>query len=172
MLFNFAAPLFDFRTTASFDREKERAQRQKDRRFVEDSLEVRLARLCMAGKLNGFTDYQLAVLVMPKLKAEVGMKSLESSELWILPGKKKKLLSVILFVLFLIAVLGSLFILCTPCQRYSRMLGRRVLFKVRSFKEMSCFNSFVLAWALLGLAGSLLQSLLSAQRLWAFLGHS
>lgn len=145
MLFNFAAPLFDFRTTASFDREKERAQRQKDRRFVEDSLEVRLARLCMAGKLNGFTDYQLAVLVMPKLKAEVGIKSLESSESWILPGKKKKLLSVILFVLFLIAVLGSLFILCTPCQRYSRMLGRRALFKVKSFKEMSCFNSFVLA---------------------------
>lgn len=136
-MFNFLSTLFDYQSSLNLVKfyQNKKAQAEKNRHFV-DNFEVRLARLCMTGKVNGFTDYQMALQVLPKLKAKLedsqdnlNVHSWRSN----LTTGKRVLLSVLFLAIFLISVFGSILILCTPCQRFAMMIGRKTLFKVILF---------------------------------------
>ena len=89
-------------------------------------IESRFVRLKMAAKLNGLNDYELSAIAIPKLKKEIG-KDADDSQWW----KFRGILFSLAYVLFAFSILMSIFMVCTPCQRLSRMYGRKLLFQVR-----------------------------------------
>lgn len=94
-------------------------------------VEERLNRIKINGKLNGLDDTELSNLVTFHLTNKIDTPDEWNIWLRILP-----------FVTFITIVAAMIFQHCIPCQRYSYMMGRKLLFQVIIISIFFYFSFF------------------------------
>lgn len=104
--------------------------------------ESSLARLRILGTLNGLNDYELYILIFPKLKEGLH----EKNDTFQKPMLRTRLLQTVSGLVIFLALLLAFFTNCTPCQRLLTKFGRNLIiqvkFNITYFKHYLYFVTF------------------------------
>ena len=108
------------------DRYKKWYQSKEKKDNLLDLIEKRLNRLQVVARLNGLTSYELSSMVIGRLKVKVHK-----------PTTNKHIQNCLMYIGLFLAIMFALFLFfflsCTPCQRFVRMYGRKMLFQLKHY---------------------------------------
>lgn len=92
-----------------------------------NKIESSIARLRILGTLNGLNDYELYILIFPKLKEGLH----EKNDTFQRPMLRSKLLQTVSGLVIFLVLLLAFFTNCAPCQRLVTKFGRNLIIQVQ-----------------------------------------